>query len=244
MKNLLKWELKRTFQSKAFWGIEITLTLINTIFLIITSVDGGKSGFELFIQGCNDFNSFILFFIGIFAGIHVTGDFEERKIQAAVMAGNSRFNILSTKFLSYSLSVGIFGISAMSASLAVGILTKGNQVFVDDFFREVILRIVTYTFVEVAFVSICFFLSMLVTNLGAAIAVNLVFMLVLNIVGQMFISKEWALDFMKYTPLGQTFLLLADTSTNNLVISVVASVLGLGVTMALSYVKFRKEELK
>ena len=183
MKNLLKWEWKQKFQSKTCWGIGITLTLMNTIFLIITSVDGGQRGFELFLQGCSDFNSFLLFFIGIYAGIHVTGAFEERKIQAAVMAGNSRINILAVKLFSYSLSVAAFSVCAMSASLVVGVLTKEGLTLVDDF-------------------------------------------------------------FMKFTPLGQTFLLLGDVSTNNMIISVVASILGLAVTMVLSYTKFRREELK
>lgn len=242
--NLLKWELKQTFQSKAFWGFGITLTLMNIIFLFITSIDGELRGFELFMQGCSDYNSFILLFIGIFAGIHVAGAFEERKIQAAVMAGNSRFNILAVKLFSYSLSVAAFSICAMGASLIVGVLTNEGVTFVDDFFMKVVLRIVAYTLVEVAFVSICFFLSMLVKNLGAAIGVNLVSMLVLNSVGQMLISKEWAVNFMKFTPLGQTFLLLGDASTKNLIVSIVASVLGLAVTVMLSYIKFRKEELK
>ena len=244
MKKLLKWELKQTFQSKGFWGFGITLTLINNIFLIITSIDGELKGFELFMQGCSDYNSFILLFIGIFAGIHVAGAFEERKIQAAVMAGNSRFNILAVKLFSYSLSVAVFSICAMGASLIVGVLTNEGVSFVDDFFREVVLRIVAYTLVEVAFVSICFFLSTLVKNLGAAIGVNLVSMLVLNSMGQMLISKEWAVNFMKFTPLGQTFLLLGDASTKNLIVSVVASVLGLSLTVTLSYIKFEKEELK
>lgn len=244
MKNLLKWELKQNFQSKAFWGIGITLTLINTIFLNVTSIDGGESGFELFLQGCNDFNSLILFFIGIYAGIHVTGAFEERRIQAAVMAGNNRFHILVAKLLSYSLSVGTFCISALSASFIVSMMAAGSHNFVDDFSREIVLRIVAYTFVEISFVSICFFLAMLVQNLGAAIAVNLVAMLVLNAVGQTLVTKEWAMDFMRFTPLGQTFFALADVSNKNLVMSAVASILGLGITLTLSYIKFRKEELK
>ena len=244
MKNLLKWELEQTFQSKGFWGFGITLTLINTIFLMITSIDGELKGVELFMQGCSDYNSFILLFIGIFAGIHVAGAFEERKIQAAVMAGNSRINILAVKLFSYSLSIAAFSICAMGASLIVGVLTNEGVIFADDFFREVVLRIAAYTLVEVAFVSICFFLSMLVKNLGAAIAVNLVTMLVLNVLGQMLIGKEWATIFMKFTTLGQTFLLLGDASTKNLIVSVVASVLGLAVTMTLSYIIFRKEELK
>jgi len=47
MKNLLKWELRQTFQSKAFWAFGITFTLMNIIFLIITSIDGELRGFEL-----------------------------------------------------------------------------------------------------------------------------------------------------------------------------------------------------
>ena len=136
MRNLLKWELKQTFQSKAFWGFGITLTLMNIIFLFITSIDGELGGFELFMQGCSDYNSFILLFIGIFAGIHVAGAFEERKIQAAVMAGNSRFNILAVKLFSYSLSIAAFSICAMGASLIGGVLSNEGVTFVDDFFRE------------------------------------------------------------------------------------------------------------
>jgi ABC-type transport system involved in multi-copper enzyme maturation permease subunit len=132
----------------------------------------------------------------------------------------------------------------MGASLIVGLLTREGAIFVDDFFREVVLRIVAYTLVEVAFVSACFFLSMLVKSLGAAIAVNLVSMLMLNFLGQILISEEWAVDFMRFTPLGQTFLLLADVSNKNLIVSVVASVIGLIVVLGLSYMKFRKEELK
>lgn len=244
MKNLLKWEFKQTFQSKTFWGIGITITLTNILFLMIAFMDEGRSGFELFLQGCSDFNSLLLLFIGIYAGIHVTGAFEGRKIQLAVMAGNSRFNILAVKLLSFSLSVGAFGVSAIGASLVFGLLTEGNEMLGNDFFREVVLRMVTYTLVEISFVSICFFLAMLVKNLGVAIVVNLVSMLALNAIGQILISKEWAVDFMKFTPLGQTFLLLGDASSNNLIISAVASLLGIGVIMALSYIKFRKEELK
>lgn len=244
MKNLLKWELKQTFGLKVFWGIGITLTLMNTLFLVFTFINEGRRGFELFLQGCSDCNSLLLLFIGIYAGVHVTGAFEDRKIQAAVMAGNSRFNIMAIKLLSFSLSVGAFCISVMCASLAFGLLTEGTVLLWNDFFREVILRIVAYTLVEISFVSICFFLSMLVKNLGAAIAVNLVSMLVLNIIGQTLISREWSVDFMKFTPLGQTFLLIGDAGINNLIISVVASFLGLGLTMVLSYIKFRGEELK
>ena len=60
------------------------------------------TGYDAFLEGLNNYNAFVIFLIGVFAGIHVTGAFEGRKIQSAVMAGNSRFNILLAKFISYA----------------------------------------------------------------------------------------------------------------------------------------------
>ena len=81
-------------------------------------------------------------------------------------------------------------------------------------------------------------------KLGAAIAVNTISMITLNLTAQLLMDKEWVLDLLKFTPLGQTFLLIGDVSTGNIILSVVVSVTGLAVVIALSYLKFRKEELK
>ena len=106
------------------------------------------------------------------------------------------------------------------------------------------MRIALYPLVEVSFSSVCFFLSMMVKNLGASVMVNLVALLGLNSLVQPLIGKEWAEGIIKYTPVGQTFMLLADASTKNLIVSAAVSLLGLAVTMVLSFVKFRNEELK
>jgi len=244
MKNLFRWEMKQTFSSKAFWGIGIALTAATVLMTLAPLSDDVYTGFDVFIQGCNNLNSFILFFIGIFSGIHVTGAFEERRIQTAVMAGNSRFSILSAKLVSYSLSIALFCTAALTASTALAFGVKGLDGFDGSFFREVIVRIFAYTLVEVSFASICFFISMLVKNLGASIAINLCAMLSLNFLGQILIEKEWAEDFMRFTSVGQTFILLFDAGTKNLIISAAASLIGLAVTIVLAFIKFRKEELK
>lgn len=244
MKNLFKWEIKQTFSSKAFWGIGIALTAATVLMTLMPLSEGKYTGFDVFIHGCNNFNSFLVFFIGVYSGIHITGAFEDRKIQAAVMAGNSRFSILAAKLISFSLSIALFCVTALTTSAVLAFSVKGMNGFDGNFFREVIARIAAYTLVEVSFASACFFISMLVKNLGASIAANLVAMLGLNSLAQPLIGKEWAEGIMKYTSVGQTFMLLADAGTKNLIISAVASVFGLAVTMALSFVKFRKEELK
>lgn len=244
MKNLIRWEMKQTFSSKVFWGIGIALTAATALMLLMPLSESEYTGFDVFIHGCNNFNSFLLLFIGVFSGVQVTGAFEERRIQAAVMAGNSRFAILSVKLFSYSLSVALFSIAALTSSAALAFSVKGMAGFDGSFFREVIARIAAYTLVEVSFASICFLVSMLMKNLGASIAVNLVAMLGLNSLVQPLLEKEWAEGVLRFTSVGQTFMLLADAGAENLAVSVAASLLGLAVTMALSFIRFRKEELK
>lgn len=244
MRNIFRWEMKQTFSSKAFWGIGIALTAATLLMLLVPLSEEGYTGFDIFLEGCNNFNSFLLFFIGIYAAINVTGAFEERKIQAAVMAGNSRFSVMMAKLASFCLSIALFSVIALSASAVVAFSAMGLNGYEGSFAREVVARIAVYTLVEVSFSSVCFFISMLVKSLGAAVGVNLVAMLGLNTLAQLLLEKEWGQKVLRFTPVGQTFMLLADASTKNLVISAAASLIGLAVIMVLSYLKFAKEELK
>ena len=112
------------------------------------------------------------------------------------------------------------------------------------FFSEVIIKIILYVCIEVAFAGICFFISLMIKSVGASIAVNLVSMIVLNGVGQFLVSKAWAVPFLKFTPLGQTFLLIGDGSPANLIPAAIAAVTGVVLILLISYLKLRKEELK
>ena len=94
MGSLLKWELKQTFSSKSFWITGAALVAIPALMLMMTLKGSDFTGYEAYLEGLNNYSSFMMFIIGVFAGIHVTGAFEGRKIQAAVMAGNSRIKIL------------------------------------------------------------------------------------------------------------------------------------------------------
>lgn len=243
MKNLLKWEMKQTFTSKAFWGTGAMLLLWTLILLAAFFSEGEGTGLDALLQGMNDYNSLLLLVIGIYAGIHVAGAFEERRMQAAVMAGYSRLKVLSVKLIAFSLAVAVFSAVALTACAVLAFSVRGLTGF-DSFFREVVLRIAAYTLVEIAFTSLSFLISMLVKNVGASVAVSFVSLLTVNSLAQMLLEKEWA-DFpLRLIPAGQTFMLIADAGTKNLLLSAVASVLGLAVTMAVCYIKFRKEELK
>lgn len=244
MKDLFRWEMKQNFSSKSMWGVGAALVFSTLLLLLPALSDSALSGMDVFLHGCNDFNSLLLLFIGIYAGIHVSGAFEERRIQAAIMAGNSRFSVLLAKLFSYSLSVAVYCAAALIPSAALAFITKGLTGVENSFFRDVILRIFCYTLVETSFAGICFVLSAMVKNVGASIALNLFAMVAINFLCQFLLEQAWAEGILRFTSAGQTFMLLYDASAENLLLSAIVAALGLVLKLGLSYMVFKKEELK
>ena len=245
MNSLLKWEMKQTFSSKSFWIIGGALITLPALLLFATlALSSGMTGYNAFLEGLSNYNAFVIFLIGVFAGIHVTGAFEGRKIQSAVMAGNSRFAILMAKFISYSTAVALFSVASIAISTAPAFGMQGVNGIDGSFTREIIARALVYTVVEIAYSATCFFASMLVRHLGGAIGLNLGLMLMSNVIAQFLLSFDWAERFVRLTPVGQSMFVLMDMSNSNIAVALVTSVVAVAAVLALSYVKFRREELK
>ena len=245
MGSLLKWEMKQTFSSKSFWIIGGALITLPALLLFATlALSSGMTGYNAFLEGLSNYNAFVIFLIGVFAGIHVTGAFEGRKIQSAVMAGNSRFAILMAKFISYSTAVALFSVASIAISTALAFGMQGVNGIDGSFTREIIARALVYTVVEIAYSATCFFASMLVRHLGGAIGLNLGLMLMSNVIAQILLNFAWAERFVKLTPVGQSMFVLMDMSNGNIALALVTSVVAIAAVLALSYVKFRREELK
>lgn len=245
MNSLLKWEMKQTFSSKSFWIIGGALITLPALLLFATlALSSGMTGYNAFLEGLSNYNAFVIFLIGVFAGIHVTGAFEGRKIQSAVMAGNSRFAILMAKFISYSTAVALFSVASIAISTALAFGMQGVNGIDGSFTREIIARALVYTVVEIAYSATCFFASMLVRHLGGAIGLNLGLMLMSNVIAQILLNFAWAERFVKLTPVGQSMFVLMDMSNGNIALALVTSVAAIAAVLALSYVKFRREELK
>ena len=245
MGNLLKWEMKQTFSSKSFWIIGASLVALPALLLFLTLIFGsGATGYDAFLEGLNNYNAFVIFLIGVFAGIHVTGAFEGRKIQSAVMAGNSRFNIIVSKFISFSAAVALFSVASIGVSSLIGFGMQGVNGLDGSFARVIVARAIVYTLVEISYSATCFIASMLVKHLGAAIGLNLGLMLMSNLAAQILLNFEWAEKFVRLTPVGQSMFVLADISNENIAAALAVSVVSIAAVIALSYVKFRREELK
>lgn len=242
MRDLLKWEMKQTFQAKIFWGILIVLTICTSLFLPF--FDKNQTSLEDFAAICSNLNSLMVLFIGVYAGVHVAGAFSERRIQAAVMAGNSRFRILAAKLLSYAVSVGMFCLAAVTLSSVLVFAFKGISGTEDSFFREVIVRAAVYSLAVVSLTGICFLVAFFVKNLGVSIVVNLILMLILNSAGPLLLATETTSRIAGFTAWGQTMLLLTDASAANLLCAAAGSAAGLLLILAIAYFRFRNEELK
>lgn len=245
MGSLLKWEMKQTLSSKSFWILGAALVLLPAAMLAMTFAFGAEyTGFQAFLEGLNNYNAFVIMLIGVFTGIHVTGAFEGRRIQAAVMAGNSRFSILMAKFMSFSIVVALYSLVSILASSVVAFAAYGINGLDGSFGRAVIVRTLVFIFVEIAYSSICFFASMLIRHLGGSIGLNLGLMLVLNIAAQVILSFENTETFVRLTPAGQTMFMLSDCSNANIATALISSAAAIAAVIALSYARFRREELK
>ena len=245
MGNLLKWEMRQTFTSKSFWILGASLVALPALLIIAMITFGSEfTGYDVFLEGLNTYNAFVIFLIGVFAGIHVTGAFEGRKIQSAVMAGNSRFNILLAKFISFSTAVALFSVSSIAVSSVIGFAAAGVTGLDGSFARVIIARALVYTVVEIAYSATCFLASMFIKHQGGAIGFNTGLMLMTNVTAQILLNFDWAEKFVRLTPVGQTMFVIADFSNSNIVMALVTSVVAIAAIIALSYVKFRRQELK
>ena len=85
---------------------------------------------------------------------------------------------------------------------------------------------------------------MLVRHLGGAIGLNMGLMLMSNIAVQLLFNFDWMIKYLNYIPAAQTMVLLGDISNENIARALVSSVVACALVVALSYLKFRREELK
>ena len=245
MGNLLKWEMRQTFTSKSFWILGASLVALPALLIIAMITFGSEfTGYDVFLEGLNSYNAFVIFLIGVFAGIHVTGAFEGRKIQSAVMAGNSRFNILLAKFISFSTAVALYSVASIAVSTVIGFAAAGVTGLDGSFARVIIARALVYTVVEIAYSATCFLASMFIKHQGGAIGLNTGLMLMTNLAAQILLNFDWAEKFVRLTPVGQTMFVIADFSNSNIVMALATSVVAIAAIIVLSYAKFRRQELK
>lgn len=245
MIRILQWEFRGLIKSGKFTGTFILMLLVGAGYIGIGMNDGVKSGLDGFI-GASNFVTSTLYLAGsVFAGIYFTSAFQERMIQSAVMAGNSRFKIVISKCIGYYTAMIIFVLCpiliatfAMTGILGVGTITTGNVILV--MLRTVLLVIL----VHIATMSVCIPISFFAKNIGLSIGINVGVILIWNGLTQSFIASPQVMNVLKYTSMGQSFLIFGELSGSDILRIVVVSVVTIFISIFIAYIKFRKEELK
>jgi ABC-type transport system involved in multi-copper enzyme maturation permease subunit len=245
MRRILQWEFTGLFKSGKFVGTFILMLLIGASYIGIGMVDGVKSGFEGFI-GASNFVASSLYLVGpVFAGIYFTTAFQERMIQSAVMAGNSRFKIVISKCLGYYTALIIFILCpiliatlTMTGILGAYTIATGNIILV--MLRTVILVVL----VNIATMSVCIPISFFAKSIGLSIAINVGVILIWNGLTQSFIANPQVMKVLQYTSMGQSFLMFGELSGSDILRIVVVSAVTIFASVFVAYIKFRKEELK
>jgi len=243
--RILNWEFRGLFKSGKFAGTFILMLLVGASYIGIGMSDGVKSGFEGFI-GASNFVTSTLYLAGsVFAGVFFTSAFQERMIQSAVMAGNSRFRIVISKCIAYYSALMIFillpiltATLTMTGILGVGTIAAGNIIWV--MLRTVILVIL----VNIATMSVCIPISFFTKNIGLSIGINVGVILVWYGLTQSFITNPQVLKVLQYTSMGQSFLIFGELSGGDVLRTAVVSAVTIFISIFAAYTKFRKEELK
>ena len=245
MSRILQWEFRGLFKSGKFVGTFILMLLVGASYIGIGMSDGVKSGFDGFI-GASNFVTSTLYLAGsVFAGIYFTSAFQERMIQSAVMAGNSRFRIVISKCIGYYTAMIIFILCpillatlTMTGIFGVGTIATGNVILV--MLRTVLLVIL----VNIATMSVCIPISFFAKNIGLSIGINVGVILIWYGLTQSFIANPQVMKVLQYTSMGQSFLIFGELSGSDILRIVVVSVVTIFASIFVAYIKFRKEELK
>lgn len=245
MSNILQWEFRGLFKSGKFKGIFIFMLLIGASYIGISMSDGVKSGFEGFI-GASNFVASTLYLVGsVFAGIYFASAFQERMVQSAVMAGNSRFLVMMSKCLGYYTAlvifilcpvlIAFFGITGIKG---IGTIATGNIVLI------IVRTLLLVVIVNIATMSVCIPISFFTKNIGLSIGINAAVIIIWNGLTQSFISNAHALNVLKYTSMGQSFLIFGELSVSDILRAVVVSLVTITASILIAFIKFNKEELK
>lgn len=245
MKNLLHWEFKGLFKTARFKGMFLFMIFIGLIYVGIGYADGIHTGEEFFAGAC-DFVVSALYMAGaVFAGICITSAYQDRLIQSAVMAGNSRFAVLMSKSLVYFISLAIFILcpvllSFLISSFIIGIgeFTRGLPVIGTLGTASLVLL------VNLASLSVCIPISFFIKSIGASIGVNVAVMILWYGLTQSFVTNPGVMYLLGYTTMGQSFLIYGDLTSTDVVKAVIVSILTIFISVFITFVKFSKEELK
>ncbi len=250
MLKLLTFEMTKLRFLKSFKVLILLSFLIGFLSSGISSVlDSGQglSGHQTFFYQFADLRTLIFVFAGVFSGLFIGEDFNNRTIQSEISSGFSRFSILLSKTIVYMIGVCVLIIVQVVTNT---ISTSYINGFGNSLTLEVLSQMLRALFVFMYLACSCCMVyvatSFYLKNVGATIAINMLLLVVLDALFQVgAMISVTGMKIYEFTPFVQMVLSSLETvMSGQLGISILIGTASMIVFFLLAYNLFYKAELK
>lgn len=256
MKKLIKAEMMKLFKSfplKIIFLIMLALSFVTSISSLsyigspnLEVMEIALNGYDAFLSSLRDTPTIAI--IGIIViGLLVCNDFENRTIQMEIAAGHSRLAILFSKIISIEIAYAlVFLPYPLGRAILQGVfISFGTQITIGIIFKMIIV-FVTIILVGTAMNGLAILLAFVIRK--SVIVMGVSFVLVVlggNALLSFSYSNPTMGQFLAKTPLGLCKALAAGNYSSQLLLQAVSvSLICIGIFTALTYLLFRKAELK
>ncbi len=256
MINLMKSELlkiKKSLPIKIMFMLMLCFSIVTSI-LSYSFVNSGKTEeFGMTVKGYNSFFSSIEdiatnLIVGIImVGILICSDFDNRTIQSEIATGHSRFKILLSKIFSITIANYIIFLPyPVGRAVLQGIFIGFGKTISIDIIINMILAYTTVILIGVALNSISILISFMIQRTVMVLGISVVTVLLgVNFLLALGEANEGLGNILSYTPIGISRRLIAEGYGNNImVISIITSLIAIALFSIITYIIFRKKELK
>lgn len=267
MGKLFKIEMKKLRKSTAMLVMVIVAASLSFLNVVVyglanvfaddfLSLFGNINGYAMAQSLTYSDSSDIMVMAVILMAVLIGGDFSARTLQTQVAAGYSRFKIIVSRFFSVLVAYFVLYVLYFSITVAGTSIIFGFGDVTGQMIGELVINILLGLLMAVTMLSMYMLFSFLLKSTGAAIGVCLPCMLFgTSIISMLSALSDTVYDIISFTPFGQSmqlsmsgegsiFGMLLGVDDVEIVKFICVCVVWFVVFMSLTFVSFRKAELK
>lgn len=242
MRRLIKWDFRNSILKKRFFimcAIIIVLTFVTMSYDLIKHT---MDGYGYFIAASGNTASFIAMLAAIFAGISISGSYNDRTLQAAVCAGMRRTKIAFIKCFWFFVAVAVFYVIPVVSFTAISTAMYDFSGVPGSIGKYVISLFFLTLLTVFASASVYLPLTFSLKHSGAAVGIGIGVYAAINIISTLL--AEYKPRIAEWLPWNQTILLVQELSTS-MIFKTIISCFGLIVIcIGFSIFQFNRTELK
>ncbi|MEJ7175150.1 hypothetical protein WL278_12445 [Staphylococcus caprae] len=226
MINLVKSELYKIKFERSIW---IILLMVLAISVNNFGLQTSSSGKEALMSSTRDFVT--LFACATYAGMSIGNDFSKRTINKVIISGHTRFTVMLSKLIHFYFGCTIIYFSTAFLITIPYALTKGWGTNLTEV-KAVFVYLILTLFFTLCTSTIMFLIAFIIKETGVATAICIFAMLVfiLSIKDSSFAATTMAINFIN--------------GNGSIIIGILFGIVQMILGIVLSYIHFKKVELK